>query len=101
MTNLLALIALLLLGSAYFTYRFISNGNTSAKDWYEANANEAPLVELPKDDAPHETGMEKWRYNDHLRTPEGHVLSYYYAMFVVDGFVKNTMSLPAILILRH
>src|SRR5689334_14175021 len=58
------------------------DGTPSPSVETEAGRNDAPVpVELPRDDAPHDVGIEWWYYTGHLFTESGDRYGFEYVIF--------------------
>ena len=84
-------LALLLLVFAGFFVNEILTSKPST-DWQDVNVKAAPILQLPKDDAPHNTPMEWWYYNGHLKTASGKNYSFHYTVFLVNGLSTHSVS---------
>ncbi|MEQ1531112.1 MAG: lipocalin-like domain-containing protein [Methylococcales bacterium] len=49
-------------------------------------------INLPKDDAPHQSKMEWWYYNGRLQTKSGKQFSFHFATFVVNGLMSHVVN---------
>jgi hypothetical protein len=58
---------------------------------YSSHSQHQALVQLPRDDAPHEDYMEWWYYNGHLKADDGRAFSFHYVFFVVNAAVGYTV----------
>lgn len=63
---------------------------------YSSPGKSEALVQLPRDDAPHDDYMEWWYYNGHLRAADGHEYSFHYVFFVVNSAVGYTVAHAAL-----
>lgn len=66
--------------------------NQVAQDWYEATSAGEPLVQLPRDDAPHSNYMEWWYYNGHLDGEQGRGYSFHLAFFQINDIWTHTVA---------
>lgn len=62
-----------------------------ASAWVELKAPSRLQINLPKDDAPHESKMEWWYYNGYLQSKTGQFYSFHDTTFLVNG-VMATMA---------
>ena len=77
----------------YLWYRGMFPANQVAQEWYEIKSQrESVLVQLPRDDAPHDNFMEWWYYNGHLDTESGDRYSFHFALFVVNTMVTQSVA---------
>lgn len=84
------LVLLMAVFTGYFAYEVLSS--KPAAEWQEVSAKPAPRIQLPKDDAPHNTPMEWWYYNGHLKTASGKTYSFHYTVFLVNGLNPHNVS---------
>ena len=84
------LIFLLVLFTGYFAYEIVSS--KPAAEWQEISAKTYARIQLPKDDAPHNTPIEWWYYNGHLKTASGKTYSFHYTIFLVNGLSLHSVS---------
>ena len=84
------LVFLILIFTAYFAYEVVSS--KPAAEWQEVSAKPSARIQLPKDDAPHNTPMEWWYYNGHLKTASGKAYSFHYTVFLVNGLSLHSVS---------
>jgi predicted secreted hydrolase len=63
-----------------------------ANDWSEGKANEVSEVQLPKDDAPHQSQIEWWYYNGHLSSESGKQFSFHDTVFLVNSVMNHMIS---------
>lgn len=87
---LICLALLLVVLTGYFAYEILSS--KPAAEWQEVSAKPGPRILLPKDDAPHNTPMEWWYYNGHLKTASGKAYSFHYTVFLVNGLSLHNVS---------
>jgi predicted secreted hydrolase len=66
--------------------------NQAAEQWYEVQSEQIVLVELPRDDAPHDDYMEWWYYNGHLQTEAGRRFAFHYVVFAVNALATHTAA---------
>ncbi|MGY6214028.1 lipocalin family protein [Methylolobus aquaticus] len=59
---------------------------------YSSHSQHQALVQLPRDDAPHDDYMEWWYYNGHLKADDGREFSFHYVFFVVNSAVGYTVA---------
>jgi predicted secreted hydrolase len=83
-------LALLGLGGYWLWQGGMLPVNQSAEDWYEAETGQEILVQLPRDDAPHEDYMEWWYYNGHLDGEDGGRYSFHYTVFAINALATHT-----------
>ena len=88
----LLLIAALGAGGLYLWKQGLVPANQAAEDWYEVEARSEVLVQLPRDDAPHESYMEWWYYNGHLVTEGGDRYSFHFSIFVINALATHTVA---------
>jgi predicted secreted hydrolase len=84
------LVFLMMVFTGYFAYEIASS--KPAAEWQEVSAKPSAHIQLPKDDAPHNTPMEWWYYNGHLRTSSGKAYSFHYTVFLVNGLSLHSVS---------
>jgi predicted secreted hydrolase len=84
------LVLVMVIFAAYFAYEIWSL--KPAAKWQEVSAKEGVYIQLPKDDAPHNTPMEWWYYNGHLKTASGKKYSFHYTVFLVNGLIPHNVS---------
>ena len=84
-------LAVLLLVLAGFIANEILTSKPAA-DWQEVSAKAGSYLQLPKDDAPHNSPMEWWYYNGHLKTTSGKNYSFHYTVFFVNGLSTHSVS---------
>ena len=76
--------------AAWALYEVMST--EAADEWFETNAIENVPVSLPKDDGPHQTEMETWSFNGHLKSESGNLFSFFYTAYVMNNLVSQTVS---------
>ncbi|NCA69613.1 MAG: hypothetical protein EOM91_05810 [Sphingobacteriia bacterium] len=68
-------VALVLGAILYGVYALAIRGfiplNQHAEEWFEARGEQTTLIELPRDDADHDTLFERWRYRALMSNPRG------------------------------
>lgn len=89
-----ALFTLLLLGLGVHQLR--QSGlvplNQAAEGWYDVHQANQLLVELPRDDAPHDDYVEWWYYNGHVQDEAGAQYSFHYVVFVINALATHTVA---------
>lgn len=75
---------------AWFVYK-VSN-TKPADDWFEVSAVDSVSVFLPEDDAPHQSAMEWWYYNGHLRSESGKRYSFHHTVFLVNNVLSHMVT---------
>ncbi len=65
--------------------------NEASDDWFEAKGKPQVRVELPRDDAHHDSFMEWWYYNGHLESERGNQYSFHFTVFLVDNLTTHTV----------
>jgi predicted secreted hydrolase len=63
-----------------------------AIDWSESKANEVSEVNLPEDDAPHQSQIEWWYYNGRLSSESGKQFSFHDTVFLVNSVMDHMIS---------
>lgn len=91
------LCALAAYGAFYLWKRGMLPANQVAKDWYEAKSAQEPLVQLPKDDAPHDNYIEWWYYNGHLAGQGDRHYSFHFAVFQIKDIWSHYVAHVALL----
>ncbi len=84
------LVILMVVFAGYFAYEILTS--KPAEEWQEVSAKAGSYIRLPKDDAPHNTHMEWWYYNGHLKTASGKEYSFHYTVFLVNGLSRHSVS---------
>ena len=91
---LLALLALSALGLVGF--ELVDSGlipvNQAADAWYDKQQANEVLVELPRDDAPHNYYVEWWYYNGHVQDEAGERFSFHYVVFLINALATHTVA---------
>ena len=87
---LVCLVLLMVMFAGYFAYEILSL--KPAVKWQEVSAKEGEYIQLPKDDAPHNTPMEWWYYNGYLKTASGKEYSFHYSVFLTSGLTPHSVS---------
>ncbi len=88
---ILGFLALLMVVFAvYFAYEILAS--KPAEEWQDVSAKAGGYIQLPKDDAAHNTPMEWWYYNGHLKTASGKKYSFHYTVFLVNGLTPHNVS---------
>lgn len=75
--------------SAWLAYDFIHT--EPAKEWFDHKHIDTVAVSLPKDDAPHQAGMEWWYYNGHLKSQSGKQYSFHYTVFLLSNLMNHVV----------
>lgn len=83
-------VLLIAMFAGYFAYEILTS--KPAAEWQEVSAKAGSYIQLPKDDAPHNTPMEWWYYNGHLKTASGKSYSFHYTVFLINGLGKHNAS---------
>ena len=60
--------------------------------WYDVKLENSVLVNLPADDAPHQTASEWWYYNGHLQTESGKHYAFHYVVFLTQRLKNHTIA---------
>lgn len=88
---LLALVGLMVLVMRLWQSSVIP-AHQVAEHWYEAQAVDVTVVELPTDDAPHDNAIEWWYYNGHLSTGDGERYAFHYTVFAINALATHTVA---------
>jgi len=90
------LVVLILIGAGTATFSMWAAGllpfNQAAEQWSEVRSEHEVLVELPRDDAPHEDYVEWWYYNGHLQAGNGDRHAFHYVMFAINALATHTAA---------